>query len=166
MRTFLLALPLSALLLAGCGADDGDTASDVTTAATETTPTDTTAPAETTVPSEDTVADDGPSEDVCTQLAGLADIDPEALPTQADIDRVTAVAEAAPPEIQEDLTTLADIGQLIADTSEAALDDPEAFDELTAATTSPEVTAAGEALVAYSADQCGIDVPLFSSFTE
>lgn len=161
MRSFVLALSLSALLLAGCGGDDGDTASDGTAATTETT-----APAETTVPTDDTVTDDTASADICAQLADLADIDPEVLPTQEDIDRVTAVAETAPPEIQDALLTLAEIGQLIADTGEAALNDPDAFAELEAATTSPEVTAAGGTLVAYAADECDIDVPLFTSFTE
>ena len=161
MRSLLLALSLSTLLAAGCGGDDADTASEDTTAATETT-----AAAETTVPTDDTVTDDTASADICAQLADLADIDPEVLPTQEDIDRVSAVAESAPPEIQDALVTLAEIGQLIADNSEAALNDPDAFAELEAASTSPEVTAAGGTLVAYAADECDIDVPLFTSFTE
>ena len=160
MRSLLLALSLSALLLAGCGGDDGEAASDDTAA------TETTGPAETTVPTEDTAADDDASGDICAQLADLADIDPEVLPAQEDIDRLTAVAETAPPEIQDALLTLAEVGQLIADTGEAALNDPDALAELEAATTSPEVTAAGGTLVAYSADECDLDVPLFTTFTE
>lgn len=155
MRSFLLALTLSALLLAGCGGDDGDTASS-----------DTTAPVETTLPTDDTIVDETGTEDICAQLTDLTDIDPAELPTQADIDQLTAVAETAPPEIQAAVITLADIGQLIADTGEAALNDPDAFAEIEAATTSPEVTAAGETLVVYSADECDLEVPLFTSFTQ
>lgn len=160
MRPLLLALPISALLLVGCGGDDGDAASDTADA------TETTSVTETTIAPDETVAgDSGDTGDICAQLADLADIDPDALPTQADIDRVQAAAESAPAEIQGDLATVATIGRLIADSAPEALNDIDALAELEAAMTAPEVTAAAATLVAYSTDECGVDVPLFSSLT-
>lgn len=159
MRRSLIALSLAVLLLAGCGGDDSpsDEATDDTT-------TETTGATEDTATDETTDEAGGDTEALCAELEALSDIDPEALPTQADVDRVTAAAESAPPEIAEALTVVAGVGQLIADEDIETLT-PEQLAELEAQTSGPEITAAGETLVAYTADECGFDVPLFSSFT-
>jgi ABC-type enterochelin transport system substrate-binding protein len=153
VHRLLLILAATTLALSACGGDDDsaseDTAAD-TTEATDTTTADTTADT-----AEDTTG-------LCAELEALADIDPEALPTQADVDRVTAAAESAPPEIADALTTVAAYGQLIADEGPEALD-AETIAALEAQTDGPAVEEASQTLVAFTTDECGIDVPLFAS---
>ena len=159
MRRLLIALSLVVLVVTGCGGDDSASDEGATDTVTDTETTEAAAP--------DQTADDGAgdADAFCAELEALTDIDPEELPTQADIDRVTAAVASAPPEIAEALTTIAAVGQLIADEGPEALT-PEAVAELEAQITGPEVTAAGGTLVAFAADECDLDVPLFTSFTE
>jgi hypothetical protein len=157
LRRLLLLLLSVALPLAACGGDDSsgdDAASEGTEATTTTESTTTTSEAEAST-------DVGP---LCEELEALSDIDPDSLPTQADVERVTAAAESAPPEIAAALTTIAAVGQLIADEGPEALD-ADAIAELEAQTGGPAITDAGETLVEFTNSECGFDVPLFSSFT-
>lgn len=138
-------LPLLLLWLVigavGCG-DDGGTAAPTTTRPPSTT--------SDTLPVR--VAESFDAEDVdalCAALGDLATIDPDADPTQPDVDRLRAVAELAPPAVEVPLLTVARYGQAVvdgdADTAEAERDAADA----------------SLLLVAYGLDACGLQVPLF-----
>ncbi len=100
------------------------------------------------------VFDDFAAEDVealCADLAGLADIDPEADPTQAQVDRLEAIARTAPSGVAGPLRSVAAFGQGVVDGS----DDIEALQE--------QAVEGAVLLIAYGNEACRIDVPLFDS---
>ena len=151
MRRLLLTLFAGTLALSACG-DDGGTA-DGGEATTTSTPAVTTTitevrPADTTFAADDVEA-------LCADLEGLADIDPDADPTQPQVDRLLAIAETAPSGVAEPLQAVAAFGQLAVDGSGALPDDAEEIQ-----------TAAVEGatlLIAYGNEACAIDVPLFDA---
>jgi hypothetical protein len=139
-----------ALVMAACADDGGGSTTDSSTTSgpTTTAPTTTTeaVPVDTTFLTEDVDA-------LCAALDGLGDIDPTADPTQADVDRLRAIAGTAPPGVAEPLEQVADLGQRLVDGGEV-----EAGGDLE--------TAAAEGatlLIAYGNEACGIDVPLLDS---
>jgi hypothetical protein len=150
VRRSLVLLPLAGLFLFGCGDDGGDDAGDdAQNAETE----------------ETTGADEGAdAEDTCAQIEAVAEIDPAAQPTQEDVDLVRSAAEGAPDEVADALNVVADIGQAIADLGPEELEDPSAFPDLEAIASAEEQAEAGEALVAFADEECGLEVPLFADF--
>jgi hypothetical protein len=136
----LLLLPV--LALAGC-ADDSSTAATTTSAAPSTTTTTEVIPVDTTFEAADV-------EQLCADLEGLASIDPDVEATQADVDRMRAIADTAPPGVAEPLRQVADFGQTIVDGAE-----PEDLPT--------DVVEAAVILISYGNEACGIDVPLFDT---
>ncbi|HEY8058359.1 MAG TPA: hypothetical protein VID94_06390, partial [Acidimicrobiales bacterium] len=114
MRRLLLTVFVSGLALTACGSDDGNESADADSSTTTTT---TGAPSSTTTepaPVDSTfVPEDG--EALCADLEGLADIDPEADPTQAQVDRLLAIADTAPSGVAVPLRAVAAFGQLSVD---------------------------------------------------
>ena len=88
MRRLLLPL-VAAVAVVGCSADDTGHAAPASTT------TSAPAPSSSVIVPDDTFeADD--VEALCDDLGGLVDIDPTADPTQADVDRLRAIATTAP----------------------------------------------------------------------
>lgn len=146
MRRLLLFLCVAGFSLAACSDDDGGPeAADPptsTAAAGPTTPTEA-RPVDSTFVAEDVDA-------LCDDLEALADIDPDADPTQEAVDRLRTIAESAPAGVAEPLHDVAAFGQSVVD------GDP----------TSELQSAALEAatiLIAYGNEACAIDVPLFDA---
>ncbi len=144
MRRLLPLLLLSGLAALAVGCDDGGGGR-----AAPTTPRP---PATTSDTLPIRVAESFDADDVevlCAALGDLAAIDPDADPTQADVDRLRDVAELAPPAVEVPLLTVARYGQAVvdgdADTAEAEGD----------------AASASLVLVAYGLDACGLQVPLF-----
>jgi hypothetical protein len=159
LRRALFIVLSAFLLLAACGGDDGGSDDAAEDATSEDTSADDTGSDDTTTTSEAT--EGGDAEAVCAELEALSDIDPDGLPTQEDVDRVLAAADGAPPEIADALGAVAAVGQLIADEGPEALDE-QALADLEAEAGS--VVEASETLVTFTTEECGFDVPLFSSF--
>jgi hypothetical protein len=151
VRRLLRHLALGTLLLAGC-ADDGSDADAGGSSTATTAPTSTTVPVTTTTearPVDSTfVAEDVDA--LCADLEGLADIDPDADPTQAAVDRLVAIAEVAPTGVAEPLQEVAAFGQAVVD------------GDVEAALQSAAIEAA-TILIAYGNEACQIDVPLFDA---
>lgn len=137
-----LLLLLTVLALAGC-ADDSSTAATTTAPASTTTTTTEVLPLDTTFIAADV-------EQLCADLGGLADIDPDVAATQQDVDRLRAIARTAPPGVAEPLRVVADFGQTIVDGAE-----PEELPT--------DVVEAAVILIAYGNEACDIDVPLFDT---
>ena len=137
----ILPLALVALAALACS-DDAEDAGSTTIAR----PTTTTAPEP--VPRLTTfLAED--QEALCADLEGLADIDPDAEPTPADIRRLEAIAATAPPGVAEPLQTVADFARALVDGEDPA-------DE-------GAVVEAAVILISYGNEACAIDVPLFDT---
>ncbi len=157
MRRLLLTVFAGGLALAACGGDDGETADDgaaTTTSAavagTEGTTTTTEArPVDSTFVTEDVGA-------LCADLEGLADIDPDADPTQEQVDRLLAIAETAPPGVAEPLEAVAAFGQLAVDADADPDSVPDDAEEIQNA-----AVEGATLLIAYGNEACQIDVPLF-----
>lgn len=155
MRRLLLTVLAGGLVVVACGSNDGESTDDeaatTTSSADGTTTTTEARPVDSTFVAEDVEA-------LCADLEGLADIDPDADPTQAQVDRLLAVAETAPSGVAEPLEAVAAFGQLAVDAAadpDALADDAEAIQ-----------TAAIEGatlLIAYGNEACRIDVPLFDT---
>jgi hypothetical protein len=137
----LLPLALIALAALGCRDDATDSASP-STVVTTTTTTPEPIPQPTNFVTEDLEA-------LCADLGGLADIDPDADPTPADVRRLQAIARTAPPGVAEPLHTVADFAQSL-------LDGEEPEDE-------GAVVEAAVILISYGNEACEIDVPLFDT---
>jgi ABC-type glycerol-3-phosphate transport system substrate-binding protein len=158
VRRLLLTVLVAGLALAGCGGDDGgetadpDPSTTTTSAAGETTTTTTTPrPVDTTFATEDVEA-------VCADLEGLSDIDPDADPSQAQVDRLMAIAETAPPGVADPLRDVAAFGQLAVDagpTFDSLPDDAEAIQAA--------AIEGATLLIAYGNEACAIDVALFDT---
>ena len=154
MRRLLLTVFAGGLALAGCGGDDGETADDgaatTTSAATDSTTTTTEArPVDTTFVTEDVDA-------LCADLEGLSDIDPDVDPTQAQVDRLLAITEDAPPGVAEPLEAVAAFGQLAVDADADPDSVPDDAEEIQNA-----AVEGATLLIAYGNEACQIDVPLF-----
>jgi len=145
MRRGLPLLLVGLALAAGC-ADDGGSAEGAGAPTTSTVVTTTTevVPLDTTFVTEDVDA-------LCDRLEGLRDIDPAADPTQADVDRLRAIATTAPPGVGDRLVVIADYGQQVVDGERDV--EGEHTDAAEAATV----------LIAYGNEACAIDVPLFDA---
>jgi hypothetical protein len=141
-----------ALALTAC-ADDGSTGDDVGGPSADASGSTTTvAPATTTteaIPVDTTFLAEDPGA-VCGELDGLRDIDPEADPSQADVNRLLDIASRVPVGVAEPLRQVAAYGQAVVD--------GEAEAELR--TTAVE---AATVLIAYGNEACAIDVPLFDA---
>ena len=98
---------------------------------------------------DDTFAADD-VEALCADLGGLADIDPSQDPTQADVDRLRAIATTAPQGVAEPLGVVAAYGQSIVDGGDGEATRADALDAVTI-------------LIAYGNEVCDINVPLFNS---
>ena len=153
-RLLLTGLLAVTLALTACGGDDGGDGEDdaagtttTTTSADSSTTTTEVPPVDSTFAAEDVTA-------LCEDLEGLADIDPDADPTQAQVDQIRAIAEDAPPGVAEPLEAVAAFGQ-------AVVDEGEGHDDLDAIQT--EAVEAATVLIAYGNEACGIDVPLFDT---
>jgi ABC-type glycerol-3-phosphate transport system substrate-binding protein len=144
VRRLLLTLLAGALALSACGGDDGESAD--ATAVDRTTTTTEAPPADTTFEADDV-------ESLCEDLEGLADIDPEADPTQEQVDEILAIAETAPRGVAGPLSAVAAYGQLALDAMAEGASVSEAAQT--------EATEAATVLVAYGNEACAIDVPLF-----
>ena len=156
MRRLLLTLLASGLAVAACGGDDGgETAaadpSTTTTAPDGSTTTTEPRPVDSTFVPEDVDA-------LCAALQGLADIDPDADPTQAQVDRLRAIAGTAPSGVAEPLLDVATFGQLAVDAGATVDSLPE-----DAAAIQGAAVEAATILIAYGNEACGIDVPLFDT---
>jgi hypothetical protein len=138
----LLPLALAALAAIGCTDDAGESASTTTEPTTTTTTTPEPIPQPTNFVTEDLDA-------LCAALGGLADIDPDADPTAADVQRLRDIAASAPPGVAEPLHTIADFAQSLLDGEEPA-------DEGT-------VVESAVILISYGNEACDIDVPLFDT---
>ena len=138
----LLPLVLTALVALGCSDDAGESASSTTAPSTTTTTTPEPVPHLTTFVAEDVEA-------LCADLRGLADIDPDADPTPADVDRLQTIAASAPPGVAEPLQTIADFAQSL-------LDGEQPEDE-------GAVVESAVILISYGNEACDIDVPLFDT---
>lgn len=154
MRRLLLTVFAGGLALAACGGDDGETTDDgaatTTSAATDSTTTTTEArPVDTTFVTEDVDA-------LCADLEGLSDIDPDVDPTQAQVDRLLAIAETAPPGVAEPLEAVATFGQLAVDADADPDSVPDDAEEIQNA-----AVEGATLLIAYGNEACQIDVPLF-----
>ena len=154
MRRLLLTVFAGGLALAACGGDDGETTDDgaatTTSAATESTTTTTEArPVDTTFVTEDVDA-------LCADLEGLSDIDPDVDPTQAQVDRLLAITEDAPPGVAEPLEAVAAFGQLAVDADADPDSVPDDAEEIQNA-----AVEGATLLIAYGNEACQIDVPLF-----
>jgi hypothetical protein len=148
MRRGWSAVLAGALALAGCAGDDPGAAGERTTTTTTSVPSATTTtteavPVDTTFLTEDIDA-------LCDELAGLAEIDPEADPTQPDVDRLEDIASRAPVGVADRLRAVAAFGQSVVDGAASA--------ELQAAAVDAVIV-----LIAYGNEACGIDVPLFDA---
>jgi hypothetical protein len=141
VRRFLV-LALVAVATIGCTDDTGESASTTTAPSTTTTTTPEPIPQPTNFVTEDLEA-------LCADLGGLADIDPDADPTPADIRRLRAIAASAPPGVAEPLLTIADFAQSLLDGEEPA-------DE-------GAVVESAVILISYGNEACDIDVPLFDT---
>lgn len=154
LLTGLLAVAL-ALALTACGGDDGGdedgAASTTTTSPAD--PSTTTTPATTDVPPVDSTFEADDVAALCEELEGLAEIDPDADPTQDQVDRIRSIAEDAPTGVAEPLEAVAAFGQAI-------VDDDSHQDTATIQT---EAAEAATVLIAYGNEACGIDVPLFNT---
>lgn len=156
MRAVLVTLLAGALTLTACGGDDGETADDGTATTTSEAGTGTTTTIQ--VPPVDPTFEADDVEALCDDLEGLADIDPDADPTQEQVDRLLAIAETAPAGVAEPLEAVAAFGQLAVDATEDAESVPDNAEEIQTAA----VEGAG-LLIAYGNEACGIDVPLFDT---
>lgn len=158
MRRLLLTVFAGGLALTACGGDDGgdggtadDRATTTSAAADSTTTTTEARPVDTTFAADDV-------EVLCDDLEGLADIDPDADPTQEQVDRLLAIAETAPPGVAEPLEAVAAFGQLAVDTTA----DPDALPDNAEEVQTAAVDGA-TLLIAYGNEACAIDVPLFDT---
>ena len=154
MRRLLLTAFAGGLARAACGADDRETAdvgaATTTSAATDSTTTTTEArPVDTTFVTEDVDA-------LCADLEGLSDIDPDVDPTQAQVDRLLAITEDAPPGVAEPLEAVAAFGQLAVDATADPASVPDDAEEIQNA-----AVEGATLLIAYGNEACQIDVPLF-----
>lgn len=154
MRRLLLTVFAGSLALTACSGDDGESAEDEAATATSSAVEGTTTTTEARPVDSTFVTDD--VESLCADLEGLSDIDPDADPTQEQVDRLLAIAATAPPGVAEPLEAVAAFGQLAVDTTA----DPDALPD-----DAEEIqTAAVEGatlLIAYGNEACAIDVPLF-----
>ncbi len=155
MRRMLLTVLVGGLALTACGGDDGevaDGAATTTSATVEGTTTTTEGrPVDSTFVTEDV-------ESLCADLEGLSDIDPDADPTQDQVDRLLAVAATAPPGVAEPLEAVAAFGQLAVDADA----DPDSLPHDAEEVQSAAVEGA-TLLIAYGNEACQIDVPLFDT---
>ncbi|MCB1014036.1 MAG: hypothetical protein KDB10_02815 [Acidimicrobiales bacterium] len=155
------------LLIAACGddgggdvgVDEGDPTADSIDAELpdETSATDD-------VPATTVAADEDRSDTLCGDLAAVAEIDPSVQPTQGDVDLVRGLADDTSGDVADSFATIADVGQFIADLGPDDLDDPEAFAGLDDIATEDEQAAAGQTLVDFADEACGLSVPLFENF--
>jgi hypothetical protein len=146
VRPLISVLAAGAIAFTGCAGDDSGDASgepSTTTSAPATTTTTEAIPVDTTFVSEDVDA-------LCGELEGLADIDPEVDPTQADVDRMEDIATRAPVGVAERLRAVADFGQSVVDGRPSTELQAEAVDAVIV-------------LIAYGNEACGIDVPIFDA---
>ena len=133
-----LLLPLvAAVALVGCSGSEGS--GDAAPASTSTTPV-----------AVEPIFEADDVEALCDDLGGLVDIDPAQDPTQADVDRLRAIATTAPEGVARPLDQVADYGQAIVDGGNGNRARADAVDGVTI-------------LIAYGNEVCGIDVPLFNS---
>jgi len=160
VRRLLLTVLAGALVLAACGGDDGETAEDDGTTTTTSAPDDDTTTTTTTTeaPPVDSTFVTEDVETLCDDLEGLADIDPDADPTQEQVDRLRAIADTAPPGVAGPLLDVAAFGQLAVDAGETVDSLPEDAAALQAAAVDGATI-----LIAYGNEACGIDVPLFDA---
>ena len=154
MRRLLLTVLVSGLALTACGDDLGESAdagpTTTTAGAPSTTTTTEPAPVDSTFVPENGQA-------LCADLEGLADIDPAADPTQAQVDRLLAIADTAPSGVADPLRAVAEFGQF-------AVDAGPTFDSLPDAEALQTAAAEGATiLIAYGNEACAIDVPLFDT---
>ena len=156
MRRLLLTVIMTGLALTACGSDDGTESADADSSTTTTT---TGAPSMTTTdpaPVDSTfVPEDG--ETLCADLEGLTDIDPDADPTQAQVDRLLAIADTAPSGVADPLRAVAAFGQLAVDAGPTLDSLPDVEAVRTAAAEGATI------LIAYGNEACAIDVPLFDT---
>ena len=96
LRRLLLAVFAGALALAACGGDDGESDDGVDPSTTTTSAPDDATTTTTEAPPVDSTFVPEDVEALCADLEGLADIDPDADPTQAQVDRLLAIAEHRP----------------------------------------------------------------------
>jgi len=155
VRRLLLTVFAGGLALAACGGDDGVSADDDAATATSSAVEDTTTTTTEARPVDSTFVTDD-VETLCADLEGLADIDPDADPTQAQVDRLLAIAATAPPGVAEPLEAVAAFGQLAVD----ATTDPDALPDDAEEIETAAVDGA-TLLIAYGNEACAIDVPLF-----
>ena len=155
MRRLLLPVFAGGLALTACAGDDTEAADEevTTTSAVEETTTTTTEarPVDSTFVTDDV-------EGLCADLDGLSDIDPGDDPTQAQVDRLLAIAETAPPGVAGPLEAVAAVGQLAVDASA----DPDAVPDNAEEIQNAAVEGA-TLLIAYGNEACAIDVPLFDA---
>ena len=157
MHRLLLTVLAGSLLLTACGGDDGETADDGAATTTSTTAVEGTTTTTEARPGDTTFAADD-VETLCADLEGLADIDPDADPTQDQVDRLLAIAETAPSGVAGPLEAVAAFGQLAVDTSTDPDSLPDDAEEVQTA-----AVEGATLLIAYGNEACAIDVPLFDT---
>ena len=151
MRRLIATIGAATLLLLGCGDDGGG--SDAASTTSEAEDGDTTT----------STASEGSDDEFCSALEGLQDIDPDTTPTEDEVAELASAAEVAPNEVVSDqILVLAELGAQLVDLD---VEDQEAVDDASEAVTDAEVVAAAEALATAADEECGFDVPLFSSFS-
>lgn len=94
----------------------------------------------------------GVSDEFCAALEPLAEIDPDGLPTEEQLEQTRAARDAAPESTQAAFDSLISLGEALSQ-PEIELDDLAVFDET-------QLAEASQALM-QAADDCGVEVPLF-----
>jgi hypothetical protein len=146
-RAVLAAAAVAALLVAGCGDDDGGT--DATAEDAEATSTTST-----------TAGADGDAQAYCEAVAPAQDLDVTEAPTQEQVDSLREAGDAAPTDdLAEAMTTFADFAQRLVDVD---LSDPEQVAPLEGLGQDPELVQAAADLNAFTSEECGFAVSVFA----
>ena len=149
MRRLVAVLGIAVMVAAGCSDDDDGGGGGSTSTAEDAEATTTTA------------AEEGDAEAFCDALEPVQDIDPDVLPTEEDVDNLEAAADEAPDEdLSEATGVIADLASQLVGLD---VDDSDALQEAQEAALDEEVVDAANELSTFSEEECGSEVPIFTS---